>query len=596
VAGKDKTLPEIAAETQPNNPAVRALIFEYATNIENINLKTEAIAKYVGLKERMVRHYLTPEFWAAVRDERRKIYAKHAVFVDEGLVRSAAKGNPAAAKLFYERHEEWSSDGNKAAANLQAATWIERAKEQAINDIEYHRKVLYNSPLYKPEIEAIQLVEKHIEERSGKVLTIRSARQTMKNECSAMIAVRVLEKFKDKGGTYIRTAPTWKPQIINSKMRLERFLMVDPLIKDDYRSREGFIFQCGLAQIHFLSTDTSAKVVGDTADICLDIDEAHKVDKGKFEEDFSPMTASSNAPVVMWGVAADKNDLLYEYIQHNLEHNPDCVLQYPASVWCELLPQYAKHYEERVAKLGPDHPVILTQYDLVDVDAIGGFFTKHQQTSLFSSDHQQYSAPKDGLSYGITIDIGGEAEEEECDPLVKSEGGRDSTVALIWEVDFDNIVNDYPMCRLVDIHWWTGKSLGDEPSGLPGQQTILLKLLKAWGPHYVVVDGRGVGEQIANYLNTNWGVEVYKASATSVSDDCYGLKAMINNDRVKVFRDDQSEEYQEMVRQIQHTGYEIRSHDLMRIIKPKGKGHIDIAKAITYLPRLVMGGGAPAIY
>lgn len=593
---KDKSnLPQIAAETQPNNPAMRALIFEYVTNIDNVHLKTEAIAQAVGLKARMVRYYLTTEFWEAVRDERRKRYAKHSVFVDEGLVRSAVKGNPQAAKLYYEKYEKWSSDKNEEL-DPQSAGWVERAKKQALDDVTYHRKVLYNSPLYPPEIEAIQLVEKHIDQKSGKIVTIRSARQTMKNECSAMIATRVLERYKDRGGTYIRTAPTWKPQIINSKMRLERFLMADPLIRDNYRRREGFIFQCGLAQIHFLSTDTSAKVVGDTADICLDIDEAHKVDKGKFEEDFSPMTASSNAPVVMWGVAADKQDLLYEYLQYNLELNPDCVLQYPASVWCELLPQYAKHYEERVAKLGADHPVILTQYDLVDVDAIGGYFTKAQQTSLFTSDHEQYSAPKDGRSYVITIDIGGEAEEEESNPLVKAEGARDSTVALIWEIDHEDEVNGYPMCRLVDIHWWTGKSLGDEPSGLPGQQTILLKLLQTWKPHYTVVDGRGVGEQIANYLDTNWGVEVYKASALSVSDDCYGLKAMVNNDRVKVFRDDQSPEYQEIVRQIKHTSYEIRQHDQMRITKPHGKGHIDMVKAMTYLYQAALTGGAPEIY
>lgn len=467
--------------------------------------------------------------------------------------------------------------------------WIERDKLYALKHVDYHREVLYGSPLYPPEVEAIQLVEKHIAQKSGKVLTIRSARQTMKNECSAMIATRVLERYKDKGGTYIRTAPTWKPQIVNSKTRLERFLMADPLVKDNYRRREGYIFQCGLAHVHFLSTDTSAKVVGDTADICLDIDEAHKVDKGKFEEDFSPMTASTNAPVVLWGVAADKQDLLYEYLQHNLKHNPDCVLQYPASIWCELLPRYAEHYEERVAKLGADHPVILTQYDLVDVDAIGGYFSKHHQTSLLSSDHGQYSGPRPGRVYVVTIDIGGEAEDEETNPLVKAEGSRDSTVALIWEVDYDNRVNGYPMCRLVDIHWWTGKSLGDEPSGLPGQQTILLKLLQAWRPRHAVVDGRGVGEQIANYLNANWGAEAYKASVASVSADCYDLHAMVNNGRVKVFRDDLSTEYQELGRQIKHTSYEIRQHDQMRITKPHGKGHIDMVKAMTYLPRAVLG-------
>lgn len=465
-----------------------------------------------------------------------------------------------------------------------------------IQDPQYHREaVMKINHLYPPELEAINLVEHHIAQQTGKTITIRSARQTMKNECSAMICTRMLHIFQYRGGTYIRTAPTWKPQIINSMKRVEGFLRIDPVL-DNYRPRHGYMFEYHNADITFLSTDKHANVVGATASIALDIDEAHKVDKGKFEEDFGPMTAFHNVPIIMWGVAADKQDLLYEYVQHNLEHNPDCVLQYPASIWCELLPQYAKHYEERVAKLGADHPVILTQYDLVDVDSIGGYFTKAQQTSLLSGDHEQYSAPKDGRSYVITIDIGGEAEEEESNPLVKAEGARDSTVALIWEIDHKDEVNGYLMCRLVDVHWWTGKSLGDEPSGLPGQQTILLKLLQTWQPHYTVVDGRGVGEQIANYLDTNWGVEVYKASALSVSDDCYGLKAMINNDRVKVHLDDQSPEYAELVRQIKHTAYEIKSHDQMRITKPHGKGHIDMVKAMTYLYQAALSGGAPEIY
>lgn len=465
-----------------------------------------------------------------------------------------------------------------------------------INDPQYHRIAVMKAPkLYPPEIETINLIEKHIALQTGKTITVRSARQTMKNECSAMIALRMLGVYQNRGGTYIRTAPTWKPQIVNSMKRVENFIRADPVI-DHYRPRHGYIFEYGNADVTFLSTDKHANVVGATASIALDIDEAHKVDKGKFEEDFGPMTAFHNVPTIMWGVAADKQDLLYEYLQYNLEQNPDCVLQYPASIWCELLPQYAKHYEERRAKLGADHPVILTQYDLVDVDAIGGYFTKAQQTSLLSGDHEQCSAPKDSKSYVITIDIGGEAETEESNPLVKAEGGRDSTVALIWEVDHEDEVNDYPMCRLVDTHWWTGKSLGDEPSGLPGQQSILLKLLQTWEPHHVVVDGRGVGEQIANYLDIEWGVEVYKASAVSVSEDCYGLKAMINNDRVKAFRNDQSPEYKELVRQIKHTGYEIRSHDMMRIVKPHGKGHIDMAKAMTYLYRAALAGGAPRIW
>jgi hypothetical protein len=475
-------------------------------------------------------------------------------------------------------------------ARGQAQTqWFRVLRERALEDVAFQRTALYNLPLFPPQLEAIRLIEEHIHNKSGQVITVRSARQTMKNECSAMLCVRALEYYRDIGGTYIRTAPTWRPQMINSKQRVEKFLKLDPLINQDYQRREGFILQHGKAQVLFLSSDKRANVVGSTASIALDIDEAHKVDRGKFEEDFGPMAAYHNVPIIMWGVAADKQDLLYEYVQHNLEHHPELNLSYPASVWCELLPQYAKHYEERVRKLGADHPVILTQYDLVDVDTLGGYLKPHHISGLLDSDHQRCAAPRDGASYIITIDIAGEAEVEEDDPLKKSRGARDSTVALIFEVDLTDRRNDYPACRLVDMYWWTGKPLGDGSSGLPGQQSSLLRLLKLWKPRATVVDARGVGEQIAKYLSKHQpGVTAYAADGASVSQDCYGLLALLNNERVKVFRNDDSPEYAELCRQLKTCRYEIREHDHLRLVKPKPSAHIDMVKALTYLYRALL--------
>lgn len=467
-----------------------------------------------------------------------------------------------------------------------------KQRARALIHPEYHRAEMYKRPLYPPQLQTVNLIEDHIRYQTGKVITVRSARQTMKNEVSAYIAVRAMIAYKSRiseegeyGGTYIRTAPSWK-QSYFSRKRTELFFEIDPLI-DDYKPKSTFTIKVGFADIHFLSSDKTTDVVGDTASILLDIDEAHKVDKGKYQEDFSPMTAFNNVPVVMWGVAADKQDLLYQYLTYNLENDPDCVLQFPAAVWCELLPNYAKHYQEQRDRLGPDHPVIKTQYDLVDVDSIGGYFKPHQIISMLDSDHDRKATPKGrSKDHVCTIDIGGEAEMEEDDPLKKSAGSRDSTVALIWEVNFKKLVNDLPICRLVDIYWWTGKALGESPSGLPGQQEILLKLLNLWKPVKTIVDSRGVGEQIAHYLENRYaGVEPYAASMDSVSEDCYSLLAMVNNDRVKMFRNDGSSEYEEAVKQIKRVKYEIKQHQKMRIVKPGPSGHIDMVKAMTYLGR-----------
>ena len=89
--------------------------------------------------------------------------------------------------------------------------------KRAVQDPEFHRRALMKSPLLPPQVEAVKLMEKHILEASGKVVPIRSARQTMKNEVSATVQMRTFHRFRSKGGNYIRTAPTYKPQIVNSK-------------------------------------------------------------------------------------------------------------------------------------------------------------------------------------------------------------------------------------------------------------------------------------------------------------------------------------------------------------------------------------------
>lgn len=468
--------------------------------------------------------------------------------------------------------------------------------DRVLRDPGYHRDVLMGSPLYWPQIEAINMVERHIAERTSQIIPIRSSRQTMKNECSAMCQIRAFTRNRHRGGAYIRTAPTYKPQIVNSKLRLEKMLRNDPLTRGKWKTREGYIYEIGGVQVKFLSTDMSANVVGDTADICLDLDEAHKVDAGKFNEDFSPMTAWTAAPCIMWGVAADKRDLLYEQIQLAKENGGD-YLEYPAPIWCELNPKYALHFNERLSRLGESHPVILTQYLLKDIDAVGGFLKTHHLLTLLDTDHNRTPAPtgRKETNYVIVIDIAGADEQELEDPMEKAQSSRDATWALIFEADWGDVKNDYPMYRLLDAYWWVGKAFSSDPgSGWDGQQEILLKLIQLWEPHTTIVDANGIGAQIARYLvDRHSSVVPYTASQNSVSDDLYRTLALLNNQRVKLWSNDDSPEYNEAVSQCRTTGYEMLAHEKMRLVKPTGM-HIDFTKCLTYLGRADIEGESEA--
>ena len=61
-----------------------------------------------------------------------------------------------------------------------------------------------------------------------------------------------------------------------------------------WSSELGYIVRLGKARAIFLSADESANVVGNTAHILLEIDEAQDVSKDKYTKEFKPMGATTN--------------------------------------------------------------------------------------------------------------------------------------------------------------------------------------------------------------------------------------------------------------------------------------------------------------
>lgn len=468
----------------------------------------------------------------------------------------------------------------------------DRAREEALG-----RPLLPHeaqSRLSWPQAEIIRRVERAVAMRQGEVITVLCARQTGKNETEAHLEDRALDIWQGiPGSVWVRTAPTWRPQIINSKDRLEKFTTCDPFISGRVRWREGFVAQVGHSRVQFMSGGAQANVVGATASVALSVDEAHKIDRGKFEEDFAPFTASTNAPTILWGVAADRLDLLHEYREAN--EGTDRGLVFPASVWCELSKAYAGHYEARKAALGDRHPVILTQYDLVAVESIGSYLNPGHRAALFSGDHPPLEGPRAGMAYIALVDIGGESElDADSQEVAQAEPGRDSTFLWILERDRQDPgeprVKDgpggyNPRLRIVHGRQWVGES-----------QAVLIpalcQVMDHWNVEGGAIDARGVGEATAMAVNAEFPqVEAYKATATSVSEDCFDLLARVNLGRVKMYRADPALDpiRRELEAQARHTRYQIHGHEQMNLAKPSGQGssglHIDGVKALTYIGR-----------
>ncbi len=104
------------------------------------------------------------------------------------------------------------------------------------------------------------------------------------------------------GGAIVKAAPTFKPQLVTSKMRLERLLARLPAAVA-WRARHGYIVELGAASVQFLSADAESNVVGGTANLLLEIDEAQDVSEQKYLRDFRHMAATSNATTVLYGTA-----------------------------------------------------------------------------------------------------------------------------------------------------------------------------------------------------------------------------------------------------------------------------------------------------
>ena len=60
-------------------------------------------------------------------------------------------------------------------------------------------------------------------------------------------------------------------------------------------------------------------MVGATADILLEIDEAQDVTPEKFDRDFRPMAATSNSTTILYGTAWSDSTLLAQQRAANLE-------------------------------------------------------------------------------------------------------------------------------------------------------------------------------------------------------------------------------------------------------------------------------------
>ncbi len=415
--------------------------------------------------------------------------------------------------------------------------------------------------------------------QSGGWWTVMMARQMGKNEVSAVIEAYLLTRHAQRGGTIIKAAPTWQPQGVTSFTRL-RELLDNPLHHDQSIRQERQALTLGRARATFYSAQPSAHVVGATASLLLEVDEAQDVDKEKFQREFLPMAAAHNAVVVLYGTAWTDDTLLEQARQHNLAvqraGGEQRHFEYPWTFGAKAMPAYRQFVEHEIERLGAQHPIIRTQYLLQTVTDRSALFSP-EQCLLLQGTHARRTEPDDGEEYVAAIDVAGAATGDSGEEA----GRRDSTVIGVAAV---TRTDDEVRLRLVEVYWWTNRPLHE-------QYARLAHLLgEVWCCRRVVVDATGLGADLATRLQRALGttvVEPFVFTAATKSRLGYDLLAAVNAARLLVWQDDHSAEQAELWRQVGAARMLPRANGQLTFFVPDHQGHDDF---VTMLALLVCAG------
>jgi hypothetical protein len=419
--------------------------------------------------------------------------------------------------------------------------------------------------------------------RKGLTFCVEIARQGGKNELSAQLELLLLTLYMAEPQNLVKCSPTFKPQTVISMTRLKDRLN-DAGFGGIWTAELGYIIRLGNARAIFLSADESASVVGHTAHLLLEIDEAQDVSKEKYTKEFKPMGATTNVTTVHYGTTWDDSTLLEEVKQTDSElERKDGIKRYFRYDWQEVAkynPDYQAYVERERERLGENHPLFLTQYCLMPIRGGSGFLSS-QQKAQFQGEHSRKNKPENGKVYVAGIDLAGEAEEEEGAKLRVLKPHQDSTVVTIGELDFatGNDIQKQPRVKIVEHYWWTGK----KHTELYPQLVDILK--NVWHCRRVVVDATGVGQPVSSFLRQALGSPVIPFTFTqqSKSELGFNLLAAVNSGRLKMYAGDGSMEYQEFWLEADKAKSYYRPSQTMNFYVDPSQGHDDFLMSLALL-------------
>ena len=393
--------------------------------------------------------------------------------------------------------------------------------------------------------EALRTIYKGALRRQGERFAVTFPRQSGKNETQAQLESALMAAGLRHGGTIVKILPTEKNQGTVSRDRLESAL------RGDLANTAGMIRSAkaqtsyGSTRVRYLSASPNSAIVGATADLLLEVDEAQLVPPEKFDRDAAPMAASVNAAQVFWGTAWDDRTLLSRESRLALTdgeaRGQKQLFLTDASAVGREVPAYADFVRRQIESLGRDHPTVRTQLFCEEISDLTGMFTPERCERMRGS-HAPLPGPEKDRCYVFLVDIAG---SDELSARIRQTAGfddrRDATVVTICDVSLpkDDAGNEI----------WEKGAVWKVAArrfyrNLPAErlEAELVREIEAWKPARVALDHTGLGCMLSDFLSRKYPglCRTYDITASMKSEMAWGFLSMVNTGRWQEYRVDEA--------------------------------------------------------
>jgi hypothetical protein len=438
------------------------------------------------------------------------------------------------------------------------------------------------SPLRSYQLDPYRAILRAAVRHDADSIVVRMSRQAGKNELSARVeAALISANASNPSAVGVKAAPTQDPQAVRSLARLATTLRAYGFQRPRLRAGGDHVY-LDSASWWFGSGEPEANVVGATASLLLEFDEAQDFAIDKHDRDYRPMAAATAAATVYYGTAWTDFDLLAlqreEALKRQVKDGRQRVFDIDWTRVANEVPAYGLFVEAERERLGhtPEtpHVAFMTQYELKTLDQQGRLLTAAQLERLHGS-HPRQTAPGSPSHnvYVFGIDVSGSNMSGAPDP--------DETVVTVGRSRFPGRGrNAEPITEIVEQYAWAGRDDADARAEVE-------RLAAIWRPVHFAVDATGIGEPLASWLIATFGerkVTAIKFTAASKSSLGHDMLAAINVGALKLWAPGPNDsDHAALTRQFRLARRELRPDGRLAWYVDQRDGHDDrlISTALT---------------